>query len=172
METRKYKVYRYHELTGTQKEKALERYSDINIDCEWWDYTEDELKGLGFELVGFDLGRGSHCTLKAKDDYPRIADKIIKEHGESTKTRIDAENFLKERDFVVDNWIKDDDGELVDEWELDGKIDVVESEFHKTIEEDYLFILKRSYEFLTSDEAIEETIEANDYWFTEDGKIN
>lgn len=172
METREYKVYKFSELTDKQKEKAIENYSDININYEWWDFVEDELSGLGLELVSFELDRGADCTLKAKEDYTTIADNIIKEHGEKTETYIDAMNFLEERDKAVNEAPRDENGDFESEWDLDKKLDKIEAEFHCMLEENYRIILQKNYDYLISDEAIQETFEANDYDFTEDGKID
>jgi len=38
--------------------------------------------------------------------------------------------------------------------------------------EEYLHIFRKQFEYLESREAIQETIEANDYDFTENGKID
>ena len=44
-------------------------------------------------------------------------------------------------------------------------------EFQRTICEDYLIILQMECEYLTSEEAVIETIEANEYEFTVDGDL-
>jgi len=52
----------------------------------------------------------------------------------------------------------------------DEKLDELGEEFTKAILEEYLSMLKKEYEYLTSDEAVKEMIEANEYEFTEKGK--
>jgi hypothetical protein len=47
----------------------------------------------------------------------------------------------------------------------------LESEFEADLISEYAHMLQREYDYLTSEEAIRETIEANDYDFTEDGKL-
>ena len=47
----------------------------------------------------------------------------------------------------------------------------IEEDFLDSLLEDYSMILEREIEYLYSDEAVAETIIANGYTFTEDGKI-
>jgi myo-inositol catabolism protein IolC len=44
MEIKEVKVYKFNELDEKAKEKAIERYSDINVDYDWWEF--DGLMGL------------------------------------------------------------------------------------------------------------------------------
>jgi hypothetical protein len=48
----------------------------------------------------------------------------------------------------------------------------VERDFQKALLEDYLVILRKEYEYLTSEEAIKETIKANDWRFSAGGKLH
>jgi len=61
--------------------------------------------------------------------------------------------------------------DFVSEYDLDQKLDEVENEFLLAICEDYRIILTKEYEYLTSEESIIETIAANNYDFTADGKL-
>ena len=54
---------------------------------------------------------------------------------------------------------------------IEGEIEESEQEFLSDLLEDYSIILQRESEYLQSRESIIETIEANEYDFTEDGKI-
>lgn len=45
-------------------------------------------------------------------------------------------------------------------------------DYRRAILEDYLFLLRDEYEYLTSRDAVVESIQANDYLFTEDGKLS
>jgi hypothetical protein len=53
--------------------------------------------------------------------------------------------------------------------EVAGLLILLEDEFLKTLCEDYRIILSREYDYLTSEAAIIETIEANEYEFKADG---
>lgn len=52
-----------------------------------------------------------------------------------------------------------------------GLLDDLDAAFARALSEEYLSILRQEYDYQTSEEAIKGTIEANDYDFTEDGKI-
>lgn len=143
---------------------------DINVNFEWWDFTIDDAKNIGLIIDEFDLDRGAFCRGKFVDGATECADKIIKEHGDTCETYTTAAAFLKERDNVVDTAERDENGDI-NEWELDKILDAVEAEFLHDILEDYRIILQKEYEYLTSEAAILEMIEANDYEFTKDGRI-
>ncbi len=82
----------------------------------------------------------------------------------------DAEIFLRERDELVDTWEKDENGDFVNEWQLDEKLDEIEGEFLKTSLEDYSIMLQNESEYLSSNESVDENITANDYEFLANGK--
>lgn len=65
--------------------------------------------------------------------------------------------YLKDWDTIIEYYPEDIDTEDID--------------FRRALQEDYASILQQEYEYLTSEEAIRETIEANDYEFTDDLKI-
>ncbi|KKK46644.1 hypothetical protein LCGC14_3163200, partial [marine sediment metagenome] len=87
-------------------------------------------------------------------------------------THATAETFLSERDDIIGNADRDENGGFLNEDGLDERLDKVEAEFLRDILEDYLILFREEYEYLTSRKTIIETIEANDYDFTEDGKID
>ena len=162
MITHEIKTYSYNELPENIKEKVMEKYYNINTDHEWWDFLEYELKEMGIELSSFDIDHYK-CELKFINGGHEIADHIINEHGEKCDTYKNASLYLKNRDEIVDN--------SIDEYEMDIELDELRDEFKKDLEQDYLIMLRDNYEYLTSEEAIEETIMANEYDFTLDGNI-
>ena len=42
METRTYNVYKIDELPKESKQKAIEKYYDINVNWDWWDFTYED----------------------------------------------------------------------------------------------------------------------------------
>ena len=162
MKTEKINTFNYNELPDNIKEKVIEKHYDINVDFEWWDHLEYELKEMGIELISFDIDHYK-CELKFINGGHEIADYIINEHGEKCDTYKNASLYLKNRDEIVDN--------SKDEYEMDIELDELRDEFKKDLEQDYLIMLRDNYEYLTSEEAIKETIIANEYNFTTDGNI-
>ena len=165
------KVYPFSELTDEAKQTALEKLYDINVDYDWWEFTYEDAANVGIKITEFDIDRGSFChgdfTLDAED----VAKKIIEEHGKSCETWNTANEFIavfeqgKQDHESAEDY--DSDYELFIESAYYQEIVV---EFRRFILEDYRIILQHEFEYLTGEEAILETIEANEYEFTEDGK--
>ena len=151
-------------------EKAVERQWDINVDHEWWDAAYDDAEMVGITIDSFDIDRASYCNIKVAAPA-ETAHLIMDNHGTCCDTYKLAEQFLADRDEIVDTAEKDEDGEFVDLYELDGKLDDIESEFIQALSEEYRIMLQHEYEYLTSAEAIEETLRANEYEFYADGSI-
>ena len=55
--------------------------------------------------------------------------------------------------------------------EFGDQITDIEEEFHNDMENEYRFTLKKEWEYLTSEKAIIETIESNDYEFDKNGNL-
>jgi hypothetical protein len=170
MKTIEIKLYSFNELSEDAKEKAINELYDINLFYEWWDSIYEDAKNIDIKITGFDIDRGRYCKIENLNDWHTIADKIMQEHGENCETYKIAESFLKERDEIIDTAIRDEDGDFEDENEIDNLLDNLESDFKNDISEEYLSMLRKGYDYLSSPEAIIETIEANDYEFTENGK--
>jgi hypothetical protein len=171
MRTIKTTVYTFAELSEQGKDNAVERLSNINTSYDWYEFTYDDAKNVGMSIGWFDLDRGRLIDLEI-DSHIETANKIIKEHGETCDTHKNAKQFIAERDALVSKY--SNGGNKVpeeNENDFDCELDELESEYKKSLEEDYLSLLRNEYEYLSSREAITETIEANDYEFTEDGKL-
>jgi hypothetical protein len=172
IDIKKTEVYPFDELTDDAKQTALEQLADINVDFEWWEFTYEDAANVGIKITGFDLDRGSYCEGDFILDAEEVANKIIAEHGESCETYKTAKDFLDAAKVIKEKFESDVnyDPEYKEYNESDDYEDAVE-EFKQFILEDYRIILQHDYEYLTGEEAIVRTIEANDYEFTADGKI-
>ncbi len=154
MRIKETKVYSFDELSEDAKQTALEKLYDINVPYEWWDGIFEDATHVGIKLTEFDIDRGSYCRgefYKYPEDVARM---ILQEHGEDCETYKTAKEFL-----VSSARAKDDEVEDLD------------AEFRRDILEDYRILLQKDFEYLTSEEAIIETIEANEYEFTGDGRL-
>ena len=140
-----YKVYKFEELSDEAKEQALSVMIHINVEYEWWDFRADEIKNLGGELIGFDIDRGAYCELKF-NCVETFAKNILENHGANCPAYKTSMKFKN------------------------GEID--DNEYEKDIQEDYRILLQKEYEYLTSDKAIKETIESNEYEFLENGNFH
>lgn len=139
-------VYEFDELTDDAKQKVIENLCDINVDYDWWDTTYQDAKEVGLNIGGFDTYRGT-IEGKLTDEMQYTCKSIMVDHGIGTDTY-----------------------KLAEQWQHKHGEDN-EEEFTKLLLEEYLSILRKEYEYLTSEEAIIDTIEANEYEFTKDGEL-
>jgi len=162
-------VYTYEELSDKAKEKVLDKHYYHNVDYDWWDAVYDDAEMVGIKIEGFDTDRGAYCKIRFMGGAEETAHKIVDEHGDMCETYKTAKAYLEARDKLVDEWPRDEDGELEDEYGLDDKLDDLDGEFKHDISEDYRINLQKEYEYLTSREAIEESILNGDFEFDEEG---
>lgn len=163
-------VFKFDELSEEAKQKAVENLYDLNVDYDWWDSIYDDAKQIGCKIDGFDTGRGNSIKFVCKD-AEETATLILENHGDQTDTYKLAEQYLKDHDKIIEEAERDEDGELADEYAVDRLLDDLDAEFIRALGEEYLSILRQEYEYLTSEEAIIETIRANEYEFTEEGRL-
>lgn len=163
MKIKSYEVYKFNELSEEAQQKAIENLYDINVDHDWWEFVYENANNIGLEITGFDIDRGAYCTGDFIES-PLTVIKLIKEnHGESCETYKTALQYEK----LILECPKDEDGEPIE-----NEMEVIEDDFRNSLLEDYRIILEKEYEYMTSKQAIIETIEANDYDFTVNGKID
>lgn len=175
MKTNTYNTYKFSELSETAKEKAISKLYDLNVDYEWWNFVYEDARNVLLKITSFDIDRNRYCKGEFIETAMETANAILENHGENCETYKTALNFIKEQTELVKKY---SDGTALNmvtqdnEWEYDQEIEEIEKEFLKSILEDYSIALEKEYEYLTSKEAIIETIEANNYYFTEDGVID
>lgn len=183
--TKSYEVYKFAELPEEAKQKALENYCEINLeDEEWWrsDSLIDDAKeygiGINLDQMEFDLGRDNY--LYFFDDYVDKKNRTGNQKGiwiEDEKKFLEGMTVTtKDMDFelwidsntyaggVGQNFVETGNNyDEVDETKIQNRLkDCIDTLFDR---------IKADYEYSTSEEAIIETLEANDYDFTLDGKI-
>jgi hypothetical protein len=162
------------------KDAAVEKNWDINVDHEWWDYVYEDAAEVGLKITSFDLGRSWDITGKLTSGAAYTMEQILLNHGQDCKTYKTAEQYQK-RLRPVQAWL---DKVYTSKHDLLSKSAVydkyracedlkeeIEAEFLKDVLGDYLHNLRDEYEYLTSAEAIEETLRVNEYEFNEDGTI-
>lgn len=191
MRTVRTKIYKFKELSPEAKKKVIENSYDINTRYEWWDFEDaktignifgidiDEIYFSGFSSQGDgacfvgSYGYAADCESKIKEYAPKdktlhrigkeLAD-IQKEHNFSltaTVTHRDRHYHAYSTDIEV---LKDGDY-------TGGEVERQLSEILRDFMNWIYKTLEAENDYLTSEEAIIETIEANDYEFTKDGKI-
>ena len=175
MRTIEIKAFLFEELDEKTKQKVIQNNAEINVNYDWWECTYDTLEEVGVKIEGFDLYRGE-SEIQFCLDYAEVASKIIDTFGESTPISITCKNFMKERDALVKKYGEGNEiagysvkEELYDEFEEEEE--GIIPDFAGELNADILEWLRQEFEWLTSEEAIIETIEANEYEFTEEGKL-
>lgn len=193
-------VYKFDELSGSAKEKAREWYRDGALDYAWWDSCYEDFERVG-EILGITFDRkkphspaiwfqgfytqGSGSAFDGSYSYAKQAPKKIWEYaGQDTELHriADALQALQKRHFyrltasiegIGDNYISvdvarsdDTDFSCATIPEEQDLVDLLKDFNHWMFKQ-----LQAEYEYLTSDEAVDESIRANEYEFTEDGKI-
>ncbi len=197
MRTIETKVYKFNELSEQAKQTAIEKLSNINTDYDWYestieDLTED-LNKLGFEGVeiGFSgfwsQGDGASFTADSIDIKKYI--NLINPNKYRRLIRlmdaqmIDISGCVK-RDRNM-HYMHENTTSVHFDVNMYGRLGTsagnvesliyeLENEINEDLaprNKDIYRILEKEYEYLASKEAIIETIEANEYEFTEDGKL-
>lgn len=181
-ETKEYTLYKYEELSDKAKVKALQHFYDLNVDYEWWEFCfedfHEKLKevGLACKTFYFGLDRDRHIEAKnlhfidvnkfietsiqsnVKKSILNIADLHLQTHTNRHEWyTIDTYNGIPDRCPRLNKFI-------------DSLLDRCNDKLHD-IFEGFCIQLQKEYEYLTSEEAIVETIEANDYEFLENGEL-
>lgn len=183
METRTYKAYKFDELAGELQDLAIDNLRYINVDFDWWDTIYDDLehqfkdcilaKQFPFinsvKIKGFRLDRNRHAQIEVDIDDVALVEACFKEHKHIKLLKI-----LIENDYFGFNYGYYNSYGQNTTPRIDKLLDEL-SEFRETevddLAEAIAIQLQNEYEYLTSDEAIRETIEWNNYYFKEDGSL-
>lgn len=182
-----YTVFKFNELSPDAQKKAIEGLHDINVDYDWWEFeqTKTNLATKGFEdadisFSGFgSQGDGASFTarvnletyLKDRPKYRRIIPLAQQGYIAYKVSRISSHCFhentcriedcctgIQARHTLLSALI----GELYADLELERY------NLSKGIYRD----LQEEYYYRVSDDQVKETIESNNYEFTENGKLD
>ena len=163
MKTIEINVYKFEELDKQTQEKVIENYRYINVeDTFWYDFIKEDFIRLGLEIRSFDLDRGSFAEIHI-EDFEQTSKNIIEEFGDSVAIKQTAKNYLDKYNKIQANYKEDED--------IEREVEILDDQYIKRYSEDILSYLRDEYDYQISDEAIIETIEANDYNFTWNGEI-
>ena len=129
-----------------------------------------KIERIGLKITEFDLERNRHCKGQFNLSACEVAQNIFNEHGESCETFKTATKFMEEWQPIFSDYM-DEFHKDYESGESEDKMMELEEEFLHDLLEDYSIMLQHEYEYLTSEEAIIETIKANEYEFLETGKF-
>ena len=163
MKTIEIKVYKFEELDEQTKEKVIDNYRTINVeDTFWYEWIKEDFNRLGLEIQEFDLGRRNYIKIYI-DNFKDTSESILQEFGDSVGVKQTAKNYLDQYNKILSNFKEDED--------IERELEILDDQYEKEYSEDILSYLRSNYEQDISDEAVIDTIEANDYDFTTEGKI-
>lgn len=156
-------IFTFDELSPEAQAKAIEKLSDINVTFDWWDSVYQDAKDIGLKITGFDAANNStgELLLSASE----VAQNILNNHGKVCDTYKAAEYFLSVWQPVFNEYMEKQSTELK------NRLMEIENDFLKSILKCYKISLSKEYDYLISEESIKETIIANEYEFTADGKL-
>ena len=192
---KEYDVYTFEELSPEAKEKVLEDFRDINVDGDSWsdwliEEWQDKLSEAGWgnpkdieiAFSGFwSQGDGASFTINRLSDegilklmetykldvkYPLIGDY---DYLDGTITR--SERYVHENS--TDLSLNGEVGEGIDQDAFNSQLDGLEKdleEIMRDLNKQIYRELEKTYDEATTDEAIIDTILANEFEFTSDGK--
>jgi hypothetical protein len=168
-------LYSFDELSEQAQDKAIESLLDVNVDHGWWDYIYQDAANIGLRIDEFDLYRN---TIKGElTEYLLDVCKSIRmNHGKDCDTFKTAANYHKAYIAAFVEWPRTptSDWKPVDwlaEFKYWDEAQEIEADLTKALLEDYMIMLKKEYDWLDSREGIVSAIEANEYFFKEDGTL-
>lgn len=172
--------YQFDELSDDAKQNALEKLWGLNVDHDWWDYLYEDAARIGLKIEEFDLGRRRSIDGKLTESLLGCCKLIRKNHGKACDTFKTAKQYLIEYIEKFKKWLAGEDKDGYEHWgncdwlrefESSDEANDVTGEFGIALLQDYLIMLDKEYDYQTSEEAIIETIQANEYLFTENGVL-
>jgi len=175
-------VYSFAELSEDAQERAINAFRGINVEYgDWWRDTYDTIRTAG-KLVGLDIDRiyfdtDLYCIFNADYRYVRGAVKAVRDEFSWADDLHDVARdlqVLQKRHFYslsCDVASQRDTNSyrcfrFGEDYECEDLGDIIDDFAHWA-----RILLRNEYEWLTSNEAIREMIEANEYEFTADGKL-
>jgi len=147
MKTIEIKAYEFSELNEKAKEKVLQEYCSLNVDDGyWWDIVYDEFDYLGLKVNSFDIYR-QQIDIEFKNDIKDFCNNVVNDWHYTDIVNICDDYLVNENNPNKEN----------------------ESYYKRLIADEVLTALTNEYDYLISEEAVIETIEANEYYFNIDG---
>jgi hypothetical protein len=168
-------LYKFDELSEEAQANALSKLWNLNVDYEWWDSAYEEAKTIGLKIEGFHI---DHKIIKGtlNEDLLDCCRLIRHNHGKECDTFKTAHHYRREYIRAFVKWRADNKKEWKPadwfyEFGYTDEAQEITDEFRKALLQDYLIMLDKEYDYLTSKEAILQSIEANEYLFHENGTL-
>jgi hypothetical protein len=191
------KVYKFDELSDEAKEKARVWFRDGNLDYEWYDGVEEDFKTIG-KLIGIEVkqilfsgfySQGDGACFEGTYHYGKDSVKKLIEYAPKDEELHRIVKGLyeaqKPNNYLIHGTIKhrgqyyhynSTEIELYREdchgndLHFKGDSEKIITELLRDLMKWLYRILQKEYDYLNSDEQVDETIRINEYEFTEDGR--
>lgn len=165
-----YPAENWESIPDNVREKIFQKHGDISTDYEWWEFIYEDAKNVGLKINNFDLGGAGYIRGGFILPANEVAQNIINEHGDICETHKTAQNFLNEWIPIFADYL-DENSENYESYDAEQKLQDLEYEFLESLCEDYRIILQKEHDYLTSEESLVETFQANEYIFDKWGNI-
>jgi len=184
MRIQQIQVFKFEELKKDIQEKVIDNLREINVDYDFcFDYLLEDFKkqlnkfGLDCDSFEYDLYRNEFNFYKLSiDDREKVINQFLTKEDKIL-------NLLSNNDVYFDIGFSDNSISVNYETEeekteeeykaIQEKAEEIEEEINEFLlnkRNEFLKILKKEYSSLLEDEAIKDTIEANEYEFKENGE--
>lgn len=179
-------IFKFDELDESAKEKAREWYREGALDYDWWEFIYDDAKTIG-ALFGLDIDdiwfngfycQGSGSAFKGSYNYKKGGLKEVISYAPQDKELhaiVKALQDVQRRNFYQATATISAYRDSSIRVGVEHPTNIVQDadSIEEALEDFNHWIfnrLEREYEWLMSDECVDEMIEANGYEFTEDGR--
>ena len=174
-------VYSFAELSEAAQERAINALRYTNVEHDWYEYPYDTIRATG-KLIGLDIDMiyfdtDLYCIFDASYEYVRGAVKAVKA-GFPQDTELhgiakDLQALQKRHFYSLSCAVREARSmnqyscfRFGEDYECEDLGDIIDDFAHWA-----RILLRDEYEYLTSDEAVKEMIEANEYEFDEAGNL-
>lgn len=188
-------TFEYDELEESAKKKAIEDLYDINTNFDWWDSVVDDAKQIG-AIMGIEIeniyfsgfsSQGDGACFEGFYRYNKGSRKELKDYAPVDEKLhrivqnlfdVQRRNFyalqarIKHSGHYYHKYCTDISVERDDGIEITSETEKRVTEILRDFMEWIYRTLEKEHDYLHTREAIEDTIQANDYKFTEEGKRN
>ncbi|OPY03513.1 MAG: hypothetical protein A4E60_00178 [Syntrophorhabdus sp. PtaB.Bin047] len=194
MRTKTITIYKFDELPEDAQTRAVENLYDVNVDSDYWhEFAIDDAKQIA-ALMGIEIkniyfsgfsSQGDGACFEGSYSYQKGSVKAVKEHApqdeELHRIAQDLADLQRRHFYRLTAKVKhsghyyheyctsidvEDNGDGAPETVYDGIAEFLRDFMHWIYRQ-----LEKEHDYMTSDEAIIETIRANEYEFYENGKL-
>lgn len=186
--TKTYKVFKFNELSSNIQDKVIDKFYDFNIDHDWYEFCyedfEERLLEIGIRNKGFwfSLDRDYHLVMR--DPQFSSAATFIEAALKNSDLKVKSSVFeIVLNEIKIERNHARNGGHGIELCYIPAEsrcpklssllMDIENrlNEFLKDTLSNFLSILQKEFEYLTSREAIIESIECNEYEFLENGEM-